>query len=219
MQLPTIFSGMKAFVIAALLALAACGGGPDRAKPVAVISADAALRANTAALQKTILEGVLAGAGAGSAIGLALGDANDARTGFRIGATAGLLAGSYVGFIQQHYIWEESKLNRVIDDLRANNALLETTLASMRAVLAETRTALAAADDASRVPVANAARDNLGQMQLALSGALTRQAEFLPVRSLNLGAADGRTPDPELAVLADRIAAMQAIAAEMQGLL
>ncbi len=208
-------------LVFAAFVLAACAGSNDPA-PTATVNPETVLRNNTAALQKTILEGALAGAGTGSGIGFTIGGKKGARTGLSIGTTVGLTAGSYVAFIQRKYILKESKLDRVIEDLQNNNALLTATLASMQAVVAKNRAELAAA--AALAPEEQArekmeAQENLAQMQNAVARASSRQAEFAPVRSLELVGKDGRTPDAELQILADRIAQMRAVAAEMQSLL
>ena len=88
--------------------------------------------------------------------------------------------------------------------------------------MAKSQAELAAAQTAGPEVLAREtgeARANLSQMQAAIARAEARQAEFAPVRSLNLTASDGRSPDPGLQILADRIAQMRAVADQMQGLL
>lgn len=211
----------KLLVLVLCSALAACGGS-DTTQATRALDPEVALRDNTAALQKTILEGAIAGAGSGAPIGFAIGGREGARRGAQAGSLIGLTAGSYVAFVQRRFILKESRLNRVLEDLQNNNRLLTATVASMQAVVAKSQAELAAAQIAGPEDLAREtaeAQANFSQMQAAISRAEARQAEFAPVRSLNLAASDGRSPDPGLQILADRIAQMRDVAAQMQGLL
>jgi len=218
-----ILRGAKAAVIIAMgLGLLAGCGGSQKTDASQAANPETVLRNNTAALQKTILEGAIAGAGSGSGIGFLLGGQEGARRGGQLGSLVGATAGSYVAFIQRRYILRETRLNEVLEDLQANNALLTATLVAMQAVVAKNRGELEAAKAQPPVVLARETAEtqaNLAQMQTAIARAQSRQAEFQPVRSLNLVGSDGRSPDPQLQILADRIAQMQAVAAELQGLL
>lgn len=218
-----IMGGIRPLVliIVTSMALLACGGREDPAATRA-IDPEEALRSNTAALAKTVLEGAIAGAGGGGGIGFALGGREGAKRGSQAGSLVGLTAGSYVAFIQRRYLLRESRLREVLEDLEENNALLTRTLASMQAVVAKSRAELAAAKAGDAETLARETaetRANLAQMQTAIARAEARQSEFQPVRALNLSGRDGQTPDPHLQLLANRITQMKTVAEDLQSLL
>lgn len=199
-----------ALVVMATVFLSACGGSQQAPVQNQTTQAgETALRSNANALAKTVLEGSALGAATGFGLGLTLGDdEDDGPSGFRIGLGGGAVTGSYVAVLQRKYSWKEQRLDQVLKDLRANNALLEATLVSMQSVLVESRAALNAEQ----------AQQNLGVMRKAITGAEARRVELGAVRSLDLDDGSGRSVAPELALMAERIAAMRAIAAEMETL-
>ena len=133
-----IITGARPALLTAVLcvALTACGGS-DTQEATRALDPEIALRDNTAALQKTVLEGAIAGAGSGAPIGFILGGSDGAKRGAQAGSLIGATAGSYVAFVQRRFILKESRLNRVLEDLQNNNRLLTATVASMQAVVAK----------------------------------------------------------------------------------
>lgn len=210
--------------------LAACGAPPapkSTAKPVATVpaaQAEAALRTQAAAMQRTILEGALAGAAVGGGLQLAFGDERKARRSATLGFLAGATAGTYVAYVQRRYFGKEKRLRAIKADLDRNAAEMRTTISVMQQVLAVQRQELAAVKARLKAGTATSAdiqaelgqaRANLGEMQKAIDGATKRQGEFGQARGLTLISGGASSIDGDLASLAQQIAAMKAIAADL----
>lgn len=221
---------LTAAALSATLVLAGCAAppAPEAAKQETAQDPEARLRTLSAAMQKTVLEGALAGAAAGTAIGMRIGTGTNRNRnrniGFAIGLGAGAAAGSYVAYLQKEYATKEDRLERLRADLDKNNAEIATTLNVMREVLAVQRAEL----DALRAKVAAGTADraaleaevadasaNLAEMQKAIDGAAGRQAEFAETRGLELVDESGEGAEAELDLLARRVAAMRAVAADL----
>lgn len=213
------------------LSLTACGGAPEPKAPAALTAqgssaAEAELRRQAKAMQKTILEGALAGGAAGAGIGFTFGGSDDSTsTGFKIGVGAGAAAGTYVAFVQRKYIRRERRLRQVKEDLDRNYAEMQTALLVMQQVAAIQKAELAAlqaravageAQGEDFVREVAEARDNLLQMQLAIDGATSRQEEFTEARSLTVKRGEAASPiDGDLALLSARIEEMRAVASDL----
>ena len=220
--------------LAATILLGACGGTPEPEKPTQAapaVQAEADLKAQADAMQRTILEGAATGTAAGFGLGLTLGGGNkdDADEGAGVGFTIGTAAGTYVAFVQREYARREARLDRIKADLAKNRSEMETALAVMTRVAAAQKAELAAvqaslAAGTAQPPALSAemaeASANLVQMQRTIDGAEARRAEFGDARKLTLGSGQTQSPiDPELALLANRIAAMRAVAADLAAIL
>ncbi len=217
--------------VIAALTLAGCGDSPEPAPPATLAAAgdsqaEADLRKQAAALQKTILQGALAGAAAGGGISIGLGgDSDDIATGISLGLAAGAAAGTYVGFVQRKYANKEKRLNQIKSDLDRNAAEMQTTINVMQEVLAVQQSELAALR--AKVAAGEATQDqlqtelaeanaNLATMQVAIDGATKRQAEFGEARGLTVAKGATTSPvDPDLAALSNQITAMKSVAADL----
>lgn len=221
---------MIAASLAMSLALSACGestGGtpPPVASPGGDSQAEADLRQQAQAMQKTILQGAVAGGVTGGAIGFGLGGSDDAATGVSIGLGAGALAGTYVAYVQRSYANRERRLNQIKSDLDRNAAEMQTTINVMNQVLAAQKAELdalrarAAAGTATQEELQREiaeANGNLSQMQLAIDGASKRQGEFSEARGLTIASGAAASPiDPDLAALSNQIAQMRGIANDL----
>ena len=217
---------LTGLILAACIALASCADAPDTTRNSAVppAEAEAELRRQARVMGKTILEGATAGGAVGGTIGFTIGggDRDSTRQGANVGLALGATAGTYVAFVQRRFLRKEARLRRIKEDLDRNAAEMEATLAAMRQVLALQRAELAAFPAVSSEDPGRAAREveeaeaNLAQMRLAVSGAQARQEEFGAARLLTLEAEDTQSPiDPDLALLAERIGQMRAVANDL----
>lgn len=201
---------MKKISLALLLttSLAACSGGPFLTWQPET-PAERAMRESTERLQSTIGEGSLFGAAAGAVLGGLAGGAEGAFQGAEIGRLGGAAAGGYVRQLQSQFASQEAVLNQVLADIARTNAELERAIANMRGLIAERRAALAADNSASTIARANR---NSVEIQAAIAAA-SQQAEFFgEARGLLLSeGASAAVLDPQLALLAERIAVMREI--------
>lgn len=218
-----------AALLAASMALSACGDTSNSTAPAAGsgggTQAEADLAEQAAAMQKTILQGAVAGGVTGGAIGFGLGGSDDAGTGISIGLGAGALAGTYVAFVQRNYAGRESRLRQIKRDLDRNASEMQTTINVMNQVLAAQKAEL----DALNAQVASGSVDqatlqrelaeangNLTQMELAIDGATKRQAEFNEARSLTIARGQTASPiDGDLSALYNQISQMRGIAGDL----
>ncbi len=201
---------MKKISLALLLttSLAACSGGPFLTWQPET-PAERAMRESTERLQSTIGEGSLFGAAAGAVLGGLAGGAEGAFQGAELGRLGGAAAGGYVRQLQSQFASQEAVLNQVLADIARTNAELERAIANMRGLIAERRAALAADNSASTIARANR---NSVEIQAAIAAA-SQQAEFFgEARGLLLSeGASAAVLDPQLALLAERIAVMREI--------
>lgn len=219
-----------AALFAATFALLGCveGGSSTTSRSATVASeqADPDLARQAAAMQKTILEGAIAGAAVGGGVSLGLGgDRNQVQLGTLTGLGVGAVAGSYVAFVQQRYASKERRLKIVKEDLDENAAEMQATIAVMQRVLAEqqaqlravrARAAAGKADPATLEQTVTTAQANLAEMQRAVDGAASRQAEFNSTRSVVPVSGGASAIDPELAQLSATISAMRSIALDLE---
>ncbi len=207
---------MKNISFALLLttSLAACSGGPFLTWQPET-AAERAMRESTERLQSTIGEGSLLGAAAGAALGALAGGAKGAFQGAELGRLGGAAAGGYVRQLQSAFATQEAVLDQVLADIARTNADLEAAIVNMRALIAERQAALAA--DSSASAVARGAR-NIAEIDSAIAAA-GQQAEFFEQARGVLqseGTATGIL-DPQLALLAERIAEMREISSGLNG--
>lgn len=225
--------GFVRIVSAALivgLSLSACQKAEPEVTAPAVVQGDsvaeAELRRQAKAMQRTVLEAALAGGAAGAGISVgASGDAENIGPGFAFGFTIGAAAGTYVGFVQRKYARRERRLERIKEDLDANFAEMQTTLFVMQQVAAAQKAELAAlsaqaaAGQAEPQAIAREvaeAQANLSQMQVAIDGAAKRREEFVEARGLTMARRDTTSAiDGDLALLSARIAEMRGVAADL----
>jgi uncharacterized protein YcfJ len=195
---------------AALVVISGCAGD-EFVVYTPETPAERELRVSRENLQRTVGEGGVAGAGLGAALGAATGGVQGAFAGAQIGRLGGAAAGGYVKQLQEEYASQEQVLDAVVADLRTTNARMDDSIAAMQSVLAE-RSASAEA---------NTARDERLQVEVAdtLTAAQQQEQFFASTRSLLIsdGMNVGRSVDPELARLRDRVASMQRIANSLAG--
>jgi hypothetical protein len=170
------------------------------------------------AMQRTVLEGAIIGAGLGAAASTRV-KATPIPFGVAVGVAGGLAGGNYVGFLQSQFANNEDRLEQLRRDIDATNAETEATIRTMREVLARQQGQLAtarAAGGGQETPALEAqqaqARTSLADMQLAISGATNREAEFDDVRALTLVPGQRTGVDGQVAELGSRIAEMRQIA-------
>ena len=199
-------------LVAAISILTACSDGPYLTWQPET-PAERAMRESTERLQSTIGEGSLLGAAAGAVLGGLAGGAEGAFQGAELGRLGGAAAGGYVRQLQSQFASQEAVLNQVLADITRTNAELERAIANMRGLIAERRAALAADNSASTIARANR---NSVEMQSAVTAA-DQQAEFFgQARGLLLSeGAPAAVLDPQLALLAERIAAMKDLSAAL----
>lgn len=220
---------ITAALLAASMALSACGDTSSSTAPVAgsggETQAEADLARQAAAIQKTILQGAVAGGVTGGAIGFGLGGSDDVGTGISIGVGTGALAGTYVAYVQRNYAGRESRLRQIKKDLDRNASEMQTTINVMNQVLAAQKAKLDAlnaqvaagsVDQAALQRELAEANGNLTQMELAIDGATKRQAEFNEARSLTIARGQTASPiDGELSALSNQISQMRGIAGDL----
>lgn len=192
--------------------LSACSDGPYLTWQPET-AAERAMRESTERLQSTIGEGSLFGAAAGAVLGGLAGGAEGAFQGAELGRLGGAAAGGYVRQLQSQFATQEAVLNQVLADIARTNAELEHAIANMRGLIAERRAALAADNSASTIARANR---NSVEIQAAITAA-SQQADFFgEARGLLLSeGASAAVLDPQLALLAERIAAMREISSSL----
>jgi hypothetical protein len=185
-------------------------------KPAPPATPEAELALQARAMQRTVQQAAVAGATAGAG-GVYLFGGKGPATALGIvgGIPIGMAAGTYVGYLQQQYASNEARLERLRADIDATNAEAAATIATMRTVLDRETRALAAARAGG--PPADTARTSLADMTVAIDGAGARRAEFESTRALQLVPGQRTGVDPEIAELGQRIADMQAIAAQLAG--
>lgn len=209
----------SATVLLAAALLAACTDGayltwePETA-------AERELRESTERLQSTVGEGSLFGAAAGAVLGGLAGGAEGAFQGAQLGRLGGAAAGGYVRQLQAEFASQEAVLDQVLQDIARTNAELEVAIASMRALVAERQAAIAAAGPESEPRAVARGQRNAFEMENAVTAA-SQQAEFFgSARGLLLSEGSSTAVlDPQLALLAERIAAMRQIASSLSGTL
>jgi hypothetical protein len=206
----------------ALIALTACDTQPT-AKSVTTTApkagdsaAEAELKRQEAALQRTLKEGVSTGIAATTLVaGIFQDDRKALNTGIRFGGRGGLVAGSYVQSLQRRYITKESWLRKLRDDISATNDKAERAIAAMRAVLAQQQQELAAARAAGGDAAAREeaqAQANLGTMRGLILATEARREEVLTTRTLQLVPGQETGVDDQVAALSSRIQTMREIA-------
>lgn len=207
--------------LAGLMTLASCGlpAGSDPALQ-GTPGADEQLVQRASIMGRTVLEG--------AALGWAVDEVGTRVVGspifgMSVTTTAGAVTGTYLGYLQQRFLAREDVLTQVRSDLDQNSAQIAATISVMRSVLAVQQTDLARlraeAQAGAVAPEAlaagvSAAQANLAEMQRAINGATSRQAEFASARSL-LPSGGGSDIDPELSALSNQIAEMRAIASDL----
>ena len=208
-------------VTAVALILASCTDGPvQTSAPNATVApktaAEMDLRESNVRLQKTVGEAMVIGTTAGAL----LGALNDGRRGALRGAGFGLLGGSaagiYVRNLQAKYASKERVLNEVLQDITRTNAELERSIAAMRTVLAENKAAIANGTSGAKAR----GRTNLVEMRETISSANQQSQFFGEARGLLIGqGTNGAALDPQLAKLAQRIATMKELSANLSAAL
>lgn len=226
---------LTALMLASSLSLVACSetAGPPTstsATPAAAgtSAAESELRERSAAMQRTVVEAIAVGGLAGTALGLTVGNNRGGNFGvggyFTFGTVLGGAAGSYVALLQDQYATREDQLERMREDLRANNAETEATLSVMRVVLANQteelnrlRAAVAGAggQSADLAREVREAQANLAQMESALQGAQNRRTELSQSRTLIAGDVRDPVADAEIQALSERIAQMREVASSL----
>lgn len=211
----------SASILFAAALLAACSDGPYLTwEPES--AAEREMRESTERLQATVGEGSLFGAAAGAVLGGLAGGAEGAFQGAQLGRLGGAAAGGYVRQLQADFTSQEAVLDQVLQDIARTNAELEVAIASMRALVAERQAAIAAASGDSAARAIARGERNAGELERAVAVA-SQQAEFfgsargLLISEGSPGAA--ATLDPQLALLAARIAAMREISAGLSNTL
>ena len=106
-----------------------------------------------------------------------------------IGVPLGAAAGTYVAFLQKRYANKERRLEKARDDVETANKELEAAIATMRVVLAQQRSELAAIRKTTGSNTALArevteAQGNLRNMERAIDGAEGWRREFSASRSV-----------------------------------
>lgn len=223
-------SKLVGLVLVASLGLSGCvipvpagvsiGQGQNNNARANATPAELELRDRSAAMQKTILEGIAAGAAAGLALSAINQSGQRTVQNVAIGALIGGLAGSYVGHLQRNYATREEQLARARADIFDTNKEVKATLRVMRAVvstqirdLENLRVAVAAgqADQSALNQELRDARANLRDMEGAADGAERRRRDFARAGNDD---PSGRM-DRELAELSGRISEMRQVADEL----
>lgn len=211
------FSSGGVVALVAMLSFAGCG--PDTSQPPASQAPAEATRAErdlaqqANAFQKTVVQGIAVGV----AVGLIGGKGPKNGLGLWATVPVGTFGGTYVAFLQRRYANKERRLKKARDDIRTANKELEAAIATMRVVLAQQRSELAAI---RQTPGASAALSgelreaqiNLANMERAIDGADGWREEFSSARSVIQAEGQVNGIDPQIAALTRRIATMRSIA-------
>lgn len=205
-------------ILASALVVAACDSQSTQAPVTQARSgasqAERDLAKQAKAFQKTVAQGIAVGVtvtfiGGGKSLkpsGVLL-----------IGVPLGAAAGTYVAFLQKRYANKERRLEKARDDVETANKELEAAIATMRVVLAQQRSELAAIRKTTGSNTALArevteAQGNLRNMELAIDGAEGWRREFSASRSVLQVEGQLAGIDPGIAALSQRIATMRTIA-------
>lgn len=212
------FSTRGVAILASALVVAACNPQSTQA-PVAQVSPEASraerdLAKQAKAFQKTVAQGVGVGVAVTFALGgksLKLGD------GLLIGVPLGAAAGTYVAHLQKRYTNKERRLEKARGDVESANKELEAAIATMRVVLAQQRSELAAirkttGNNTALAREVTQAQGNLRNMERAIDGAEGWRREFSASRSVLQVEGQLAGIDPGIAALSQRIATMRTIA-------
>jgi hypothetical protein len=196
----------------------ASGAAPSPAETNAALAEaetpEARLAVQSRAMQRTVLEGALLSTGLSA--GASELHAAPLPLGLAVGFSGGLVGGNYVGFLQSQFATNEERLEQLNRDIEATNAETEAVIRTMREVLARQQSQLAAArGQGGGEPLAaqeEVARTSLSDMQVAINGAIMREAEFDDVRALQLVPGERTGVDSQVTDLSTRIAEMRQIA-------
>ena len=212
-------TGFKKTLVAAILTLglAGCAEGPLLTwQPETDAERD--MRLATERLQRAAGEGAAFGTLGGSLIGALTGGLQGALSGAEIGRFAGAGAGTYISSLQEQYATREEVLDQVLSDLKAANAEIEASIATMQRLLVERqgvlRTARAQADATKRNQEETRGERNLGEMRKAVEAA-EGQVEFFGAARTALAQSNpaaNSAINPQLALMQERIKAMKNIA-------
>lgn len=181
-------------------------------------AAERALRQSNARLQSTVVEGMVFGTATGAILGGLTSGRQGAIRGAGMGLLGGTAAGAYVAQKQAEFASKEAVLDQVLKDINRTNAELVKNIAAMRALVAERRAAIANASAEEKAAAIAQGKKNTAEMKKAVNIA-SQQAEFfgsargLLISEGNTGAAAAL--DPQLAVLANRIATMKEISVSL----
>lgn len=201
--------------IAALILTSACATGPFLTWEPET-DAEREMRESAARLQRTVSEATVLGTLGGGLLGALGGGVRGAIQGAEIGRFGGAGAGNYVASLQEKYATREAVLAQVLSDIKTTNAEITASIAHMKRLLAERRGVLASARAGQTVTslAQETARGerNLGEMNKAVAAAEDQVEFFSATRSLLAQSGSARGIDPQIALMRDRIKAMQSIA-------
>lgn len=212
------FPTRSVIILTSALAVAACNHqatqAPAMQAPSNASQAERDLAKQARAFQKTVAEGMAVGAIISFGVG---GNSSDLGDTLLTGVTLGAAAGTYVALLQRRYATKERRLEKARDDVESANKALEAAIATMRAVLTQQRSELAAIRKTTQSNSALArevseARRNLRNMERAIDGAEGWRREFSDSRSVLQVENRLAGIDPGIAALSKRIATMRAIA-------
>ncbi len=205
-------------ILASALVVAGCNPQSTQAPVTQARSgasqAERDLAKQAKAFQKTVAQGI--------AVGVTvtfIGGGKSLKPGgvLLIGVPLGAAAGTYVAFLQKRYANKERRLEKARDDVETANKELEAAIATMRVVLAQQRSELAAIRKTTGSNTALArevteAQGNLRNMERAIDGAEGWRREFSASRSVLQVEGQLAGIDPGIAALSQRIATMRTIA-------
>lgn len=205
-------------ILASALSIAACNPettqAPTSQAPASASKAEQDLAKQAKAFQKTVAQGIAVGITITFIAGRKTLKPSELLS---IGVPFGAAAGTYVAFLQKRYTNKERRLEKARDDIDVANKELEAAIKTMRVVLAQQRSELAAirkstGNNAALAREVSEAQRNLKNMERAIDGAEGWKREFGSARSIVQVEGQLAGIDPGIAALSQKIATMRTIA-------
>ncbi|MCB2100624.1 MAG: hypothetical protein KDE22_07125 [Rhodobacterales bacterium] len=212
-----------AAALALSMVLSACqttgGGAGPGGQPDPMTAQEASLREQNDAFNRTVAEGAMMGALAGALIGgLIAGNARGAAIGAGVGALAGGASGYYVAQQQRNYANEESRIDAMVADVRADNertaqylSTAQQVIANDRRKLAELNRQYAAKTISLQEGQAKLSRvkDNQKVMRETLTGLRKKRDEYVYAANQSRNKTNTRQMDREIALMEHNISTLE----------